>query len=848
MCLCWQFCGLKPVTCRRLACGNFTVLGNSTGAHNAATLNSGQNALLLYKENLTITCADNFLLSTSNAEKCDFSFTVSCNDHGEFVSKEPLDTVRCVPAKKLVKCPKCRKSWGVGADLGEPNFPAGFAALDCTVGHCDPPHGNPSFEVPRSGTDRCEVQTDPVHDNCLPVQCRPLLLPVSAARLEVAGVSYLPKTGGIYPTSHCGDVVKVFCAPEHAPEEVVKAGIDCNQTDHFNMTCDERGFWTGHQKCVPKACVISELHISNVLKIGESYDKPCVRGSELVPRALVEVGMIANTSLWNVSIMVPPPKPVCQSNCLLDVEDVCAAWSCKNYTVGEYVNSSVPINTTTYGKEIEVTCSTGYAFFTPGLAGCSQTFHPVCQLDKTFNRQDGQQCFPVECPPYETIAQNIKVTGQTAKTTRYGDTIHAECKEEFADGFGYGFNISSLPASMVAVRGRATAKISTISCADACTWSEAHNCIPVPCKCWTFGEFAGMLPHPTDGSVHPILHSNYSDGLMDPGEIKTLTCPNGYIAEGSDTSLTCAPECLLNMPPLRCVQPQCSWSTAGFLTKHGVKSAPDATARMLVGDKVTVECQNGFGLSMSEYEPPPIKFTLAPIKGLEALGDVKVFAAKSFPPPDRTKDVSVSLDGEFAEVKLDLPAGAWPEGLTEGPSMTVFEMPPSNDSATDKKKIAGKAINFGPEGIKFSKPVTLSLPLDLSGLDLGGLQLRPHRYNPEDGSWTMIPFPDGYEPPAIGGVCNASNSSSSSSSNASNASACSGAAAPSIIKGATMSFSAYAALGVPPEAPAGVIGGTGTIEEPEEEEAAGGWIPILIGVIVGYAQPLESQTRENALR
>ena len=59
----------------------------------------------------------------------------------------------------------------------------------------------------------------------------------------------------------------------------------------------------------------------------------------------------------------------------------------------------------------------------------------------------------------------------------------------------------------------------------------------------------------------------------------------------------------------------------------------------------------------------------------------------------------------------------------------VFEMPPrdASSSGQENQKVAGKAIQFGPSGIQFALPVTLSLPLDLTGLDLGGLVLLPHR-------------------------------------------------------------------------------------------------------------------------
>jgi len=182
------------------------------------------------------------------------------------------------------------------------------------------------------------------------------------------------------------------------------------------------------------------------------------------------------------------------------------------------------------------------------------------------------------------------------------------------------------------------------------------------------------------------------------------------------------------------------------------------------------------------------------IPGLEALGNVKILSEMSFPKPDTSKDVSYGLDGAFSNVKLELPAGAWPEDLSEGPSMTIFELPlVPEELATDGKKkkvVAGKCINFEPKGVKFSKPVTIALPLDLSTLDLTGMMLRPHRFNPNDNSWTEIALPEGYEVPSFANC-------DKDSTNFTNATECRPDAPPLVIKGAIMSFSAYAALSAP---------------------------------------------------
>ena len=831
-----EACGMTQVTCRRLACGNFTIPPNATAAFGGNAV-SVKEQFMLFNDTLTITCAEGYILSTSSFEDCEHSYTVRCNDDGHFESQVPVETrpareitpgkswargralVQCVPAKKRIHCAECRKSWGVGPDVGEPKFPAGFAALDCTVGHCDPPHGIGYYEVPRDPAvaDRCQVERGFSETPCLPVQCRPLPVPHGAARIEMGGQMYEAHPNGNYPTTLCGEVVRVYCGPDFAPEEMVNSGTNCTH-NYFNMTCDGRGFWTGYQRCVPKACVIAEEHMSYVVAPGQTYEKPCPVGAEVVAP-----GTLDNST----GLMVPAPLPVCQRNCQLSVQQQCEPWNCSAYTPGLHVDNSTVILRAGYGQTTTVRCADGYAAQTPGVVGCMQNFHPVCQEDRTFDRQNGQQCFPTACPAYHMVADNIKVTALTGAPAAEGQSITAQCKDDFGGGMGYGFNDSAIPHSNYAVRG-SPAEVS-IACESACTWNEYRHCVAVPCKCMTFSAFSSDLKSPQDGSVNPILHSSETDGVMDPLETKALQCPKGYEQEGTGGTLTCQNDCSLAISGLRCVPKMCRWGDLGLGDfSRGVKAAPAASATMLVGQTVTVECEDGFELSM---EAPPAE-VVKKIPGLEALGNVKVLSEKSFPKPDTSKDVSYGLDGVFSNVKLELPAGAWPEDLGEGPSMTVFELPPMpEEPATDgkkPKKVAGKCINFGPEGVKFSKPVAISLPLDLSTLDLTGMMLRPHRFNPDDSSWTEIALPEGYEVPSFPNCL-------ANSTNSTNATECRPDAPPPVIKGATMSFSAYAALSVPDLGPGSPASETPQpAEEEEEEKDTFPLIPVLVGCGVGF--------------
>jgi len=62
----------------------------------------------------------------------------------------------------------------------------------------------------------------------------------------------------------------------------------------------------------------------------------------------------------------------------------------------------------------------------------------------------------------------------------------------------------------------------------------------------------------------------------------------------------------------------------------------------------------------------------------------------------------------------------------------------------------GNAVHFGPDGIVFDTPITVSVPV-YANIDLTSHELRIFRYHPQSElspeSWTEMKFPDGYQIP-----------------------------------------------------------------------------------------------------
>ena len=187
--------------------------------------------------------------------------------------------------------------------------------------------------------------------------------------------------------------------------------------------------------------------------------------------------------------------------------------------------------------------------------------------------------------------------------------------------------------------------------------SNVCQCLPMPCRCMSYDEWTFALP--LQDNLYLILHPDQTDFAIRPGNRKRLVyprgcefedgsvairsgnrkrlvCPQGYEFEDGSVvaSLTCKSDCKLSQSKRVCVPQRCKWSDLDFyvnyeedLAKQGVKVVPDKNAVIDIGQKVTLECAEGFELSDSK----PVAMVL---EGQEEMGRVIVLGEKVFPVPD----------------------------------------------------------------------------------------------------------------------------------------------------------------------------------------------------------------------
>lgn len=418
-----------------------------------------------------------------------------------------------------------------------------------------------------------------------------------------------------------------------------------------------------------------------------------------------------------------------------------------------------------FGDSITINCKPGYITFAGGTDACQASFSPKCQADTTFDSLQDEPCIPRYCRAYITIDPNIAQESQALSPSGSGQIMKLRCKK------GYGLNLSSVPASRYFTAMGPDYVFDRTCNTTTCSWFPGDEmCVPVPCRCNSYATFLSSQGTRSDGKLYPMLHSDEADEDALPGTVKKAVCPIGYDSEfssGTNSTITCSSECTYSTNVM-CRPKECTWHSDFFSVTAGLESIPADGKKIQFGETLEVQCASGYQLADKLPVTEPEFKTLT---GLEALGTVKVLQTQSFPAPNRTEKAIYALSGEYSAVTLELPPGAWPENLQQGPSIAVFELPASRRRAGT---VAGKAVSFGPDGTQFSSPVTISCPVD-SNFDAGNRQLQVHRYNPSTGttpvSWTKLPYPDGYEVPS---------------------------GAVSAVKGTTMSFSAYAVLAVDP--------------------------------------------------
>ena len=115
------------------------------------------------------------------------------------------------------------------------------------------------------------------------------------------------------------------------------------------------------------------------------------------------------------------------------------------------------------------------------------------------------------------------------------------------------------------------------------------------------------------------------------------------------------------------------------------------------------------------------------LEGLESLGAVEVLAEAAFSPP-ADRDSSFSVSGPvFGSLVVTVPAGVWPVGAG---SLTaaVFNLPPGLPVIAGAQLAGGVAVNFGPEGFTFARPIGIEVPFNRSG-QYDGLALGVYKYD-----------------------------------------------------------------------------------------------------------------------
>ena len=769
--LCSADCSIARVDCSPITCDNYVVLPNSTvrySKNNGSVVFASAGDLLhqvLYGETIVVRCDPSFHMSFSNFERCNPNMTLRCSDSGVFESAEtnkPM-AATCVAPKMHVECASCFKFWGADSSRMQSQFPAlALEGLDCNAGRCEPPFAATFYEIfdiPASQAWAQDTCTLGIEDSklspCIPVLCRPFALPLHAESFEYGGIEYRIDAGSpekMLPAMQCGRALTVVCEKGFAPEDKIGVGIDCSDNS-FNMTCDGFGYWQGFQECVPKVCVVTEMEHSISVALNASHIATCAAGYKIADSA--------------------PGITSCQPNCLMTQVQTCTKVQCTyNHTAAHQTPTSAQAY---YGGNISVSCDDSYVAFDTSKARCRREFFPTCRADGSFDYSEGQTCVKPQCPPYHSVDANIMLDSFSLMPFPNGTIIQVRCKADYRGGQSFGLNLSTDPSTMYSTPGQELTFERT--CGGDCQWSPVDKCVHVPCRCPRFDDHLKTLDAPLGEMVYAWLGGPQTVGALG-GQVFELVCPSGYEFEGPAALVTCSDSCQISVTHSPLCRPAiCKWSSDNLLNLRGVNATPRKGDSIQIGQSVLLECARGYELGTEEMEaltPPPVV-----LAGLEALGNVQVLASMSFPPPPAGEAASYGLTGAFSGITLDLPAGAWPAALSVGPSIAIFQMPAG---ARRGAAVAGLGVNLGPDGTRFSKPVTITAPVN-ADFDLGNRILRVHRYNPQTdrraaASWTPLPYPEGYTVPT----------------------------APSVVKASTMSFSAYFALAVDPESDAETVG------------------------------------------
>lgn len=128
--------------------------------------------------------------------------------------------------------------------------------------------------------------------------------------------------------------------------------------------------------------------------------------------------------------------------------------------------------------------------------------------------------------------------------------------------------------------------------------------------------------------------------------------------------------------------------------------------------------------SSSPLAPPPAPAHL--LSGIDVSGVLQFIGAPNLLGPRHAEKRIVASEGGFVELngfRVDIPAGALPQDTT-----VTIDLP--TDALLAKRVVA----EFGPHGVQFNQPVTLSFPL--LGVSLNGNPVQVSRW--ETDHWVGI--------------------------------------------------------------------------------------------------------------
>ena len=294
-----------------------------------------------------------------------------------------------------------------------------------------------------------------------------------------------------------------------------------------------------------------------------------------------------------------------------------------------------------------------------------------------------------------------------------------------ATGNIYGISGGLAPLKVVDFLGTSA---SFSHCSSGYTAPVGENCSP--CEAGTFKAVSGAGPC----TKCPSNSSSVSGSIS----LSNCTCNSGFTGPDGGICSACEAGTFKEVsgaaPCTQCAAGTYS-AQLGAASRSTCLECPSNASSFLGSTSVSnCTCNSGFtdhsetiGNFSGIVNCSATGFSLELIEGLESLGAVKVFAKKTFPVPNRSKTDTFGLEGEFSAVTIAFPPGAWPANVTAGPSIAVFEIPPA--ARRGAAVVAGKGVNFGPDGIAFSIPVAISCPVD-SGFNVIDRTLRIQKYIP----------------------------------------------------------------------------------------------------------------------